>query len=995
MAENTKELMTSEPGTTDFAYLSLLEASAEISRLLISNIDFHDAVRKVTDIISKSLLYDRTYICEFTQSDEPYEINLVFLKNRGEDSRVITGREREDLISPEIFKIIRESLTKGEPEIFCRKKKSNLSCISALEKKGIFSVVAIPVCINSSECWGFIGLESLYERCDWDEKFLTIFKDIATALNLFFNMHTQKLELIMAKEQAEEGETYANSLFEQSPLSMAFVSVNGVVEKVNSSFETRFGIENGRISGKFNILTHNKAKELGWDKIFNRFLITEEDNITGIRFNPADFKLNGNPVVFNLHPFFITIKGKIKKIVLVFKDITEELRNESMLRMQMNLAYAILNCSTLKQFLSVISAELSQIMDISSLYTSLLYNKGEYFSVTGHGTNIDRIWTSPLKGSIEGYVLGTNKSHLFKRDEIFRMCKSGEISYPGNIPASWIGVPFDGNSSLAGVIAVINDDNDNAFNEKDISIIELIANETKIFLDKKRTEENTLKITKAITESPTSIVITDRMGIIEYVNPKFTNLTGYSFEEVVGKTPSIMKSGSTPDQVYKNLWLTITSGQEWRGELKNKKKSGEFYWEDISISPVFDDNGYISHYVAVKEDVTDRKLLISELINARDKAQESDRLKTSFIQNISHEIRTPMNGIMGFIELLKDNTLQEAEREKYLDTIKKCGDRMLIIVNDLIDISKIEAGVVKVDKVAFKPSLLLLDLYNFFTPEAEKSGLKISLESEAIENTVIFSDQDKIFAALSNLIKNSIKFTHKGLITVKAELTGRNICFTVSDTGIGIPKEEQSKIFDRFARVEYKSDRSYEGTGLGLSIVKGYAELLGGSVDVNSVSGIGSSFTFTVPSGIELYSQDSSIITDEINSYDINKGNEKMIKVLIVEDEETNRLYLKTLLKKRDYTLLTACNGQEAVEIFSQEPDIKLILMDIRMPVMDGYQATKEIRQLNKDVAIIAQTAYASSADRDRVIAAGCNGYILKPIRKEELLEMIDRFLTE
>ncbi len=320
---------------------------------------------------------------------------------------------------------------------------------------------------------------------------------------------------------------------------------------------------------------------------------------------------------------------------------------------------------------------------------------------------------------------------------------------------------------------------------------------------------------------------------------------------------------------------------------------------------------------------------------------------------------------------------------------------MLTIVNDLIDISKIEAGVVKVDKVAFKPLQLLLELINFFAPEAERSGLKISLESKAIENTVIFSDQDKIFAALSNLLKNAIKFTHKGSITVKAELAGRNISFTVSDTGIGIPEEEQSKIFDRFARVEYRSERNYEGTGLGLSIVKGYAELLGGTVDVNSVPGIGSSFTLTIPSGIEHYTENSMSISKEINSYDMNKINEEMIKVLIVEDEETNRLYLKTLLKKRNYTLLTACNGQEAVEIFSQEPDIKLILMDIRMPVMDGYQATKEIRQLNKDVVIIAQTAYASCADRDRVLAAGCNGYILKPIRKEELLEMIDRFLTE
>ncbi|MDD4639487.1 MAG: response regulator, partial [Bacteroidales bacterium] len=684
-----------------------------------------------------------------------------------------------------------------------------------------------------------------------------------------------------------------------------------------------------------------------------------------------------------------------KKIALVFKDISDIVRNESLLMIQRNLAYAILNSKTVKEFLSVAAFELSRILDITGIYIAQLYNKSDYLSITGYINKFHKNWTEPHKGSLEGYVYDSEHSVLVSREEIFDLCQKGEINFHGNIPALWMGVPFSGENSSCGVIAVVNMENQNAFSKTDLSIIELIANETKIFLDKKRSEENTIKITKAITESPSSIIITDRMGVIEYVNPKFTSLTGYTPEEVIGGKPSILKSGDTPDLIYKSLWGTITSGQEWRGELKNRKKSGDFYWEDVSISPVFDDNGYISHYVAVKEDITDRRQLISELIRARDKAEESDRLKTSFIQNISHEMRTPMNGVMGFIDLLRDNSLMDSERMEFLDTIEKCGNRMLYIINDLIDISKIEAGIMQVNRRNFKPKDLLRDLVNFFTPEAGKDGLTLIMKADNIDNLEITSDYEKIYAALSNLIKNAIKFTDKGRVSLRAELNRDTIDFIVTDTGIGIPEQAQKKIFDRFARVDNSNIKRYEGTGLGLSIVKGYAELLGGSVEVESEEGSGSAFRFTIPLGQHAPDGENNL-SEDLSYSNITEHREKeMTKVLIAEDEETNRLYLKTLLKKRNYELITATNGKEAVDLFAQNRDIRLVLMDIRMPVMDGYEATREIREMDKDVVIIAQTAYASAADREKVIEAGCNGYILKPIRKEELFEVIDSLLTE
>jgi len=354
-----------------------------------------------------------------------------------------------------------------------------------------------------------------------------------------------------------------------------------------------------------------------------------------------------------------------------------------------------------------------------------------------------------------------------------------------------------------------------------------------------------------------------------------------------------------------------------------------------------------------------------------------------------------MNGVMGFIDLLRDNSLMDSERMEFLDTIEKCGNRMLYIINDLIDISKIEAGIMQVNRRNFKPKDLLRDLVNFFTPEAGKDGLTLIMKADNIDNLEITSDYEKIYAALSNLIKNAIKFTDKGRVSLRAERNRDTIDFIVTDTGIGIPEQAQKKIFDRFARVDNSNIKRYEGTGLGLSIVKGYAELLGGSVEVESEEGSGSAFRFTIPLGQHAPDGENNL-SEDLSYSNITEHREKeMTKVLIAEDEETNRLYLKTLLKKRNYELITATNGKEAVDLFAQNRDIRLVLMDIRMPVMDGYEATREIREMDKDVVIIAQTAYASAADREKVIEAGCNGYILKPIRKEELFEVIDSLLTE
>lgn len=366
--------------------------------------------------------------------------------------------------------------------------------------------------------------------------------------------------------------------------------------------------------------------------------------------------------------------------------------------------------------------------------------------------------------------------------------------------------------------------------------------------EQKKNEDQLLLLSHSVEQSPVSVVITDYDGKIEYVNPTFSKVTGYSFDEVRGQNPRIMKSGETPIELYEDLWETILSGKKWSGEVINKKKDGRFYWEQLFVSPLLQEDGKISHFVAIREDISEKKAMIENLVKAKERAEESDRLKTAFLANISHEIRTPMNGILGFLELLKNPELENEVKSQYIDVVNRSGDRLMSTINDLIEISKIEAGQVKTEiSTVYIPEIM--DYYlNFFKPEAREKhlGIKIVRQIEDPE-ALIKTDRSKIEATLSNLISNAIKFTQIGEIEFGNYIKGEFLVFFVKDTGVGISPDRMDAVFDRFVQADLNMTRPYQGTGLGLSIVKGYIEMLKGKIWVESREGEGSIFYFTIP----------------------------------------------------------------------------------------------------------------------------------------------------
>jgi PAS domain S-box-containing protein len=539
----------------------------------------------------------------------------------------------------------------------------------------------------------------------------------------------------------------------------------------------------------------------------------------------------------------------------------------------------------------------------------------------------------------------------------------------------------------------------------------------------KETAEQYLNIAASI------ILSLDTGGNITLLNDSGHQLLGYEKDELIGKSwfdtcipseykkqisnvfiglmnendenlkivegPIITKGGERKTILWHNNVLTNdrneVTGILTSGEDITDRKRAEEQLKELNKKLQEQNEQIVSQneeYETLNEELNQKN---KELEVAREKAEESDRLKSAFLANMSHEIRTPMNGIMGFADLLRNPRLDGSKKDHYVNMIRRSGRRMLEIINNLLDIAKIESGQIEVENSTTSLNDLMEELLAFFSPEAENKNLQLK-KTNALSHSeaLIVTDNTKLTQVLSNLIKNAIKYTKEGYVEFGYTRENSMLQFYVSDTGIGIAPDLQDKMFERFRQEELSVTREYEGAGLGLSITKAYVEMLGGKIWMNSTPGKGSTFYFTIPYSIpDKKYKTSANVEEEEDKFP------EDLTILVAEDDETSLVLIEEIIEENSITILSAGNGNEAIERVKTRPGIDIILMDLKMPELDGYEATRQIKQINPDIPIIAQTAFASNSDRKKALEAGCDEYITKPISRNELIRTVKSLLRK
>ncbi len=494
----------------------------------------------------------------------------------------------------------------------------------------------------------------------------------------------------------------------------------------------------------------------------------------------------------------------------------------------------------------------------------------------------------------------------------------------------------------------------------------------------------------ALESAANAIVIADCDGLITWVNPSFTRLTGFSAEEAIGQNPRILKSGLHDEAFYQQMWQTLASRRVWRGEIINKRKDGTLYHEDMTITSVCSD-GKILHFIAIKQDISERIRSQKELAAAREAAESANRAKSDFLARMSHEIRTPLNGVIGMTELALDTKLDPEQRE-YLETVRKSGDALLAVINDILDFSKIEAQKLELESVPFRLRDTLDDMVTTLAVRAQQKGLELACDVSADVPDVLVGDPGRLRQILMNLVGNAIKFTRIGEVVVRVALqseseTTARLLFSVRDTGAGIPPEKLESIFQPFEQADGTITRRYGGTGLGLAIATQLSGLMGGTLSVESKPGEGSTFLFTA----ELQIGDLAEAPTHVNLH--------ALPALVVDDNETNRRILEKVLGSWSIHVTTADGGTAALTAIqwaaSAQNPFRLALVDSQMPVLDGFALIGELRK-NPNTAslpVIMMTSAGQPGDAARCRELGVAAYLTKPVRQSQLLETINAVL--
>jgi PAS domain S-box-containing protein len=687
------------------------------------------------------------------------------------------------------------------------------------------------------------------------------------------------------------------------------------------------------------------------------------------------------------------------------RDVTKEreiederLRFEKLQAVMYRISAASGTTSDLKELITVIRGELASVIDTTNFFVALYDSEKDEINLPFFADEKDHFTTFPVGKSLTSLVIRQKKSLLIKGENLKELEDSGLIEPMGTPSKVWLGVPLMVKDTILGVLVVQNYHDEKAFTRNELELMEYVSSQIGYAISQKHADEELKESEKRlrliIDAVPHMIFAKDKSGTFILANKATADAYGLSVKEVEGHKQSELHKISDEIQKFEHDDLLIFQNREASistEDVFTDYQGDEHVLQTLKIPLQFGNHKGMG-ILGVAIDITERKKTEIELNFAKDKAEESDRLKTAFLANMSHEIRTPMNAIIGFSELLNDSDLTDENKKEFIRLISESSKMLLNLIEDIIDVAKIEAEQMKIMKSSCHINQILDELASYFTGELNKSSnkkIKIkAIKGDSNPKFAIVTDTLRFKQILNNLIGNALKFTNHGTVEFGYEIMNeKTIQFFIKDTGIGLPHDKLGVIFERFRQAEESTTKEYGGTGLGLTISRKLIELLGGKIWVESELDIGSTFYFTLPYILPKGTDKTKPFTGLSDKY-----NWAGKTIVVAEDENSNFELLKATLSRTNATIFRAHNGNEAVELCLNKK-VDLVLMDIRMPEMNGYEATELIKSDNPGLPVISLTAYAMADDRDKSLQVGCDDHISKPIKPIELIERVSRFM--
>ena len=644
----------------------------------------------------------------------------------------------------------------------------------------------------------------------------------------------------------------------------------------------------------------------------------------------------------------------------------------------------------------------------------------ERFAMFRHATEAMEI--TPGEGFI-GEIYADSTPMWIQEVAASSACKRCEIAASAGLKAAFAFPIFIGRKAVAVMEFYSNESH--IPDEEILSLMANIGKQLGQVVERVRHEEEA-RLWETVVRSANDGIIITKADLtspgpeIIYVNDAFTHITGYEASEVIGRNPRFLQGKNTDRNTLAAISESLQAGLTFRGELQNYSKDGRSYWLDISIVPIRDESGRITHYAAIERDISEQKAAKATLENtlkklkrsnlrmeamtrdlqeSLEKAEEANKAKGDFLANMSHELRTPMNGVLGMAHLLADTALTTDQMEM-VSTINGSAENLLMLLNDILDFSKIEAGALMLEHIAYDLKGAITNAVNLLRPQADKKSIVLEMECEPNIPAHVWGDPGRMHQIIVNLLGNAVKFTSQGHVRLVARVQEMGddeiLHISVEDTGIGIPAHKIGDMFKKFSQVDASVTRKFGGTGLGLAITKQLVTLMGGRIGVESAEGKGSTFWFAVP--LKPAEASEVLRTEEGRGfYCIAAEHLRPIgeaKVLLVEDYPVNQVFARKLLAKFGVCHIdTAENGAQALLKYRSHV-YDIIFMDCQMPELDGYQTTEKIRLMEEGTPlhtpIVAMTANAMMGDREKCLKAGMDDYLSKPLRAQHLKKVLE-----